>query len=188
MGIQWGAVEEIPNLSNSTPDEFWPDDNFSDASQSMDELLDANNSLGQDEIFLESLDESALKEIAPEISADKAVQESMEDMPKLDPSSDGMPGYMAAGGGLLSGAAFGKVRSFILSKISSMRNMAEDNDDLGLAEVVDFDDFQNAGTSLGNNGFGEANLSSATPPVGVESAAYVTHVISERMRQLDEAY
>jgi hypothetical protein len=112
----------------------------------------------------------------------------MEDMPKLDPSSDGMPGYMAAGGGLLSGAAFGKVRSFILSKISSMRNMAEDNDDLGLDEVVDFDDFQNAGTSLGNNGFGEANLSSATPPVGVESAAYVTHVISERMRQLDEAY
>ena len=171
MGIQWGAVEEIPNLSNSTPDEFWPDDDFSDASQSMNELLDGNNSLGQDELFFESLDESALDDIARDFSADKAVQESMEDMPKLDPSSDGVPGYMAAGGGLLSTAAFGKVKSFILSKISSFRNMSEDNNDWGLDEVVDLDDLQNAGTSLGNNGFGVANFSSATPPVGVESAA-----------------
>ncbi len=60
MGIQWGAVEEIPNLSNSTPDEFWPDDDFSDASQSMNELLDLDNSLGQDDTFFESLDEDAL--------------------------------------------------------------------------------------------------------------------------------
>ncbi len=95
----------------------------------------------------------------------------MEDKPKLDPSSDGVPGYMAAGGGLLSTAAFGKVKSFILSKISSFRNMSEDNNDWGLDEVVDLDDLQNAGTSLGNNGFGVANFSSATPPVGVESAA-----------------
>jgi hypothetical protein len=51
MGIQWGAVEEIPNLSNYATDDFWPDDSFSDASQSMDELLDGNNSLGQDDIF-----------------------------------------------------------------------------------------------------------------------------------------
>jgi hypothetical protein len=40
-----------------------------------------------------------------------------------------------------------------------------------LDEVVDLDDLQNAGTSLGNNGFRVANFSSATPPVGVESAA-----------------
>jgi hypothetical protein len=171
MGIQWGAVEEIPNLSNSTPDEFWPDDDFSDASQSMDELLDGNNSLGQDETFFESLDEAALDEIARDSGTDKAVQENMEDMPNLDLSSDGLPGYMAAGGGLLSGAVFGKIASLILSKISSFRNMSEDNNDLGLDEVVDLDDLQNAGTSLGNNGFGVGNVSSATPPVGMESAA-----------------
>jgi hypothetical protein len=93
----------------------------------------------------------------------------MVDMPKLDPSSDGMPDYMAAGGGLLPGAVFGKVISLILSKISSFRNMSEDNNDLALDEVVDLDDLQNAG--LGNNGFRVANFSSATPPVGVESAA-----------------
>jgi hypothetical protein len=172
MGIQWGAVEEIPNLSNSTPDEFWPTDDFSDASQSMDDILDGNNSLGQDETFYESLDEAALDEIARDISTDKAVPENMEDLPKLDLSSDGLPGHMAAGGGLLlSGAIFGKIASFILSKISIFRNMAEDNDNLGLDEVVDLDDLQNAGTTIGNNGVGVANFSSATPPVGVESAA-----------------
>ncbi len=74
MGIQWGAVEEIPNLSNSTPDEFWPDDDFSDASQSMNELLDGNNSLGQDELFFASLDESTIDDIARDLHADKAVQ------------------------------------------------------------------------------------------------------------------
>jgi hypothetical protein len=161
MGIQWGAVEEIPNLSNSTPDEFWPDDDFSDASQSMDELLDENNSLEQDDTFFESLDEAALDELARDISTDKAVQEDIEDMPKLDPSSDGLPGYMAAGGGLLSVAVFGKIASL----------MAAGNDNLGLDEVVDLDDLQNVGTSLGNNGFGVGNFSSATPPVGMESAA-----------------
>jgi hypothetical protein len=182
MGVQWNdAVEEIPNLSNNTIDDLWPDDSFSDVSQSMEELLDRNNSLGQDETF-ESLDEAALNEMTGEISDENAFQEGVEDIPELDPSSNGMPGYMAAGGGLLSGAVFSKVKSFILSKVSSMRSMSEDNDNLGLDELVDLDDLQNAATSIGNNaarasaestrnGFGVANFSSVTPPVGVESAA-----------------
>ena len=176
------AVEEIPNLSNNTSDDLWLDDSFSDVSQSMEELLERNSSLGQDETFEESLDEAALDEMAREIINENAFQDGVEDMPKLDHYSDGMPGYMAAGGGLLSGAVFSKVKSFILSKISSMRNMSQDNDNLGLDELVDLDDLQNAATSIGNNaarasaestrnGFGAANLSSVTPPVGVESAA-----------------
>jgi hypothetical protein len=193
MGIQWGPVEEIPNSTTSTTTDEWSDDNFSDVSQSMDELLDRNNTLdGQENLtFFDSrldpdaldemaLDEAGLDEMAQDISGDKVFQEA--DMPNFDPPAEGMPGYMAAGGGLLSGAAFSKVRSFILGKLSSMRSMSEDNDDLGLDEVVDLDDLQNAGTSLGKdaymaasessrNGFGVANLSSATPPVGVESAA-----------------
>jgi hypothetical protein len=170
MGIQWGAVEEIPNLSNYATDDFWPDDSFSDASQSMDELLDRDNSLGQDEIFFESLDEDALEEMAREISSDGAWQEGMEDMPKFDPTSDGMSGYMAAGGGLLSGAILSKVGSFVLSKISSIRNMAQDNDNLGLDELLDLDDIRNAAYKASvestRNGLGVANA-----PVGAESAA-----------------
>jgi hypothetical protein len=169
MGIQWGAVHEIPNSTHSTIDEYWSD-NFSDVSQSMDELLDRDNTLGQDETFFEFLDEDALDEMAREIRSDGASQEGTEDMPKFDAPADGMPGNMAAGGGLLSGAAFGKVRSFVLSKISSMRNMAEDNDDLGLDEVVDFDDFQNAGKSLGNDAYMAASESSRNG-FGVANAA-----------------
>jgi hypothetical protein len=52
MGVQFAStVEEIPYLSNYTTDDFFPDDNFSDVSQSMEELLDRNNSLGVDEAF-----------------------------------------------------------------------------------------------------------------------------------------
>jgi hypothetical protein len=184
MGVQWNdAVEEILNLSNnSTDDDLWPDDSFSDASQSMDELLDRNNSLEQDENVFESLDEGALDEMARESSSYEAFQEGVEDMPNFDAPAEGMPGYMAAGAGILSGAVFSKVKSFILSKISSMRNVSQDNDNLGLDELVDLDDLQNATTSIGNNaarasaestrnGLGVANFSSVTPPVGVESAA-----------------
>jgi hypothetical protein len=172
MGVQWNdAVEEIPNLSNYTPDDFWPDDSFSDASQSMDELLDRDSSLGQDDTFFESLDEAALDEMAREISSDEAVREDMEDMPKLDLPSDGMSGYMAAGGGLLSGAVLGKVASFVLNKISSFRNIPEDdNNDVGLDELLDLDDIRNATYNAASestrNGLGVANA-----PVGVESAA-----------------
>jgi hypothetical protein len=170
MGVQWGAVEEIPNLSNYTTDDFWPDDSFSDASQSMDELLDRDNSLGQDDTFFESLDEAALDEMAQEISIDEALQEGMEDMPKLDLPSDGMSGFMAAGGGLLSGTVLGKVGSFVLNKISSFRNMPEDDDDVGIDELLDLDDIRNstykAASESARNGLGVANA-----PVGVESAA-----------------
>jgi hypothetical protein len=161
MGVQWGAVEEIPNLSNYTTDDFWPDDSFSDASQSMDELLDRDNSLGQDDTFFESLDEAALDEMAQEISIDEALQEGMEDMPKLDLPSDGMSGFMAAGGGLLSGTVLGKVGSFVLNKISSFRNMPEDDDDVGIDELLDLDDIRNstykAASQSTRNGFGGAN-------------------------------
>jgi hypothetical protein len=193
MGLRWGPVYEIPNSTNSTTTDEWSYDSFSDTSQSMDELLDRNNTLdGQENLTVfgsrldpdaldeMAFDEAGLDEMAQDISSNKDFQEA--DMPNLDPPAEGMPGYMAAGGGLLSGAAFAKVRSFILSKLSSMRNMSEDNDNLGLDEVVDLDDIQNAATSLGNdaymaasessrNGFGVANFSSATPPVGMESAA-----------------
>jgi hypothetical protein len=184
MGVQWNdAVEEIPNFSNYATDDFWPDDSFSDASQSMDELLDRDDTLGQDllgqdETFFESLDDLALDEIAQEVGSDnKAFQESMKDMPKLDSSdvdlsSDGMSGYMAAGAGLFSGAALLKAQAFIMRKISSLRNMSQDNDDVGLDELVDLDDLKNAAykasAESAKNGFGVA---SSTPPVGVESVA-----------------
>jgi hypothetical protein len=183
MGVQWNdAVEEIPNLSNNTTDDLWLDESFSDVSQSMEELLERNNSLGQDETFESSLDEAALDEMALEISSDEALQEGMEDIPELDSSSDGMSGYMANGGGLLFGAVFRKVGSFVSRKISSIRNMPEGDNDMGLDELLDLDDIRNAATSIGNNaakasaestrnGFGVANFSSVTPPVGVESAA-----------------
>jgi hypothetical protein len=145
MGTQWGPVDVIPNSTYSTTTDELSDDIFSDVSQSMDELLDRNNTL--DALDEMALDEAGLDEMAQDISGNEAFQEA------------DMPGYMAAGGGLLSGAAFGKVRSFILGKLSSMRNMSEDNDGMGLDELLDLDDIRNA------------NWSSATPPVGVESAA-----------------
>jgi hypothetical protein len=160
MGTQWGPVDVIPNSTYSTTTDELSDDIFSDVSQSMDELLDRNNTLdGQenltsfdsrldpDALDEMALDEAGLNEMAQDISGNEAFQEA------------DMPGYMAAGGGLLSGAAFGKVRSFILGKLSSMRNMSDDNDGMGLDELLDLDDIRNA------------NWSSATPPVGVESAA-----------------
>lgn len=174
MGVNWGGVTEIPNLSNYAPDEFWPDDNFSDASQSMDELLDRNNSLGQDEGNFFSLDESALDEMAREISSDRAFHDSMQDMPKLDPSdvdssSDGgISGYMTKGAGLVG---MGKVKDFILSKISSFRSMPDENDDVGLDELLDLDDVKNSAykeaSESTRNGFGVA----ANAPAGVGSAA-----------------
>jgi hypothetical protein len=145
MGTQWGPVDVIPNSTYSTTTDELSDDIFSDVSQSMDELLDRNNTL--DALDEMALDEAGLDEMAQDISGNEAFQEA------------DMPGYMAAGGGLLSGAAFGKVRSFILGKLSSMRNMSDDNDGMGLDELLDLDDIRNA------------NWSSATPPVGVESAA-----------------
>jgi hypothetical protein len=145
MGTQWGPVDVIPNSTYSTTTDELSDDIFSDVSQSMDELLDRNNTL--DALDEMALDEAGLDEMAQDISGNEAFQEA------------DMPGYMAAGGGLLSGAAFGKVRSFILGKLSSMRNMSDDNDGMGIDELLDLDDLRNA------------NWSSATPPVGVESAA-----------------
>jgi uncharacterized protein with von Willebrand factor type A (vWA) domain len=164
MGVQFlDAVKEIPNLSNYTTDEFFPD-NFSDASQSMDELLDRNNSLGVDETFFETLDESALDEMAREVTGGKAFQEAKDDMPTLDSSSDGissdggMSGFMAGGAGL----GLGKLKSFVLNKISSFRNMPEDNDDVGLDELLDLDDIRNstykAASESTRNGFGVANV------------------------------
>jgi hypothetical protein len=195
------TVEEIPNLSNYITD----DDNFSDASQSMDELLDRNNSLGEDETsmddelldrnnslgedetFLDSLDEHALDELAQEISSDKAFQENIEDTPTLDSSdfdlksSAGMSDYIAkgakAGAGLFSGAALLKAQAFIMRKISSLRKMPQDDDDVGvgLDDLVDLDDLKNAAYQASaestRNGLGVANLSAGTPPVGLESAA-----------------
>jgi hypothetical protein len=165
MGVQFAStVEEIPYLSNYTTDDFFPDDNFSDVSQSMEELLDRNNSLGVDEAFFDSIDEAALDEMAREVTSDKAFQEAMDDMPTLDSSSDGissdgggMSGFMAGGAGL----GLGKLKSFVLNKISSFRNMPEDNDGMGLDELLDLDDIRNstykAASESGKNGFGGAN-------------------------------
>jgi hypothetical protein len=186
--VHWNdTVEEIPNYNET--DDFWPDD-FSNASQSMDdELSNVFATLDQDgEIFFESLDEVALDDLAREIESDKAFLDNMEDMPNRDSSdvdsvsSDGKKtgGFMAAGTtGLLSGAV-----AFLMRRIGSMRNKSGEDDytDMGLDELVDVDDLQNAATSLGNNayrasaestrnGFGAGNVPSSTPPVGVESAA-----------------
>jgi hypothetical protein len=167
MGIKWGADEDIPNTTSYPPEEMWPmDDNFSDASQSMDELLDRNNSLGgADETFFESLDEAALDEMAREVTSEKAYQDAMgDDMPTLDSSSDGissdgggMSGFMGGGAGL----GLGKLKSFVLNKISSFRNMPEDDDDVGIDELLDLDDIRNstykAASESTRNGFGVAN-------------------------------
>jgi hypothetical protein len=179
--VQWNdAVEEIPN-SIATADSWLDDsfsDNFSEASQSMDELLNGNDTLGQDDTFFESLDELALDEMAQEFGSDKVFLDNMEDIPKLDSS---VTGSMAAGAGLFSGAVFVEAQVFVVRKIISLRNMSE-NDDLVLDELVDVDDVKNAATSLGDNAyrasaestrnrFGASNFPSGTPPVGVESAA-----------------
>jgi hypothetical protein len=58
------------------------DDTFSDASQSMDELLDRNNSLNVDENFFESLDEATLDDMAR--SAAIRPSRKVDDMPTLD--------------------------------------------------------------------------------------------------------
>ena len=165
MGVQFaqGPAAVIP-LPNYTTDDFFPDDNFSDVSQSMEELLDRNNSLGVDETFFDSLDEAALDEMSRDVMSDKAFQEAMDDMPTLDSSSDGissdgggMSGFLAGGAGL----GLGKLKSFVLNKISSFRNMAEDNDDVGIDELLDLDDIRNstykAAAESTRNGFGGAN-------------------------------
>jgi hypothetical protein len=190
--VQWNDfVEEIPNYTET--DDIWPDDDYSDASQSMDELLNGNDTLGQEDDFFESLDELALDEMVREVSIDKA---NMEDMPKqhaeggapvLDSSevdsmpSDGKTGYMAPFAGLLSGTVFVKAQAFLMRKIASMRNNDAEGLDI-LSEAIDVDDLQNAATSLGNNayratveptrnGFGIVTSTPPAPPGVVESAA-----------------
>jgi hypothetical protein len=171
MGVQFETtVEEIPNLSNYTTDDFFPDDNFSDVSQSLEELLDRDNSLGRvDETFFDSLDEAALDEIAREVTSDKAFQEAMDDTPTLDSSSDGissdgggMSVFMAGGAGL----GLGKLTSFILNKISSFRNKPEDNDGMGIDELLDLDDIRNstykAASESTRNGFGNSTYKAAS--------------------------
>jgi hypothetical protein len=195
--VHWNDfVEEIPNYTES--DGFWPDDDYSDASQSMDELLNGNDTLGQEDDFFESLDEIALDDMALEVGSDKSNLEDMSKQdadggaPELDSSdvdsnsSDGKAGHTAAAfAGLLSGAVFVKAQSFLVRKISSMRNMSAENDAEGLdvlSEAVDVDDLQNAATSLGNNayrasaestrnGFGIVTSTPPAPPGVVESAA-----------------
>jgi hypothetical protein len=205
MGVQFkqGAADVIPTSPNYPPpmDDFLDfsvsDDNFSDASQSLDELMERNSVLngvdndasmggmggadggggmdmGIDEPFFESLDEAALDEMAREVTSDKAFQESLRDdnnMPKLD-SSDvdsssasasadgGMSGYLGAAG---SGLGLGKLKSFVLNKISSFRNMPEEEtEDVGLDELLDLDDIRNASYKAAaesvRGGFGAANL------------------------------
>jgi hypothetical protein len=194
--VQWNDfVEEIPKYAET--DDFWLDDDDNDASQSMDELLNGNDTLGQEDDFFESLDELALDEMALKVGSDKA---NMEDVPKqhaeggtpeldsldvVSMSSDGKTGYMAPFAGLLSSAAFVKAQAFCMRKISGMRNMAAENDAEGLdvlSEAVDVDDLQNIATSLGNtayrasaestrNGFGIVTSTPPAPPGVVESAA-----------------
>jgi hypothetical protein len=135
--VQWNdAVEEIPMPNYNETDGFWPDDS-SNSSQSMDELVNGNGTLGQDETFFESLNDLALDEIAREVGSDKAFLDNMEDMP----SSDGNTSYMAAGSGLLSSAVFVNAQAFFMRTISSLRNMS---DDVGLDELVDVGDIKNA--------------------------------------------
>jgi hypothetical protein len=135
--VQWNdTVEEItiPNYYGTA--ELWPDD-LSNASQSMnDELLNGDDTLGQDFESLDdlALDEMALDEMGLEVDSDKAFLDNMEGMPSPD-------GNMAAGAGLLSGAVFVKAQAFLVRKISSLRNMSDDG---GLDEVVDVDDIKNA--------------------------------------------
>jgi hypothetical protein len=181
--VQWNDyVVEIPNYTET--DDIWPDDDYSDASQSTGELLNGNDTLGQEDDFFESLDEIALDEMAREVSSGKA---NMEDIPELDSSevdsmpSDGKTVYMAPFAGLLFSAVFVKAQAFLMRKIASMRNNDSEGLDV-LSEAIDVDDLQNAATSLGNNayratvestrnGFGVVTSTPPTPPGVVESAA-----------------
>jgi hypothetical protein len=198
--VQWNDfVDVIPNLSTyaDPDDDFWQDDNYSDysdASQSMDELLNGNDTLGgPEDNFFESLDEIALDEISlGDMSLDGVSGNAwMEDMPKhysdggppeLDPSdvgsmsSDGKAGYGAAAAGLLSGGVFVRAQAFVMDKISSLRSMSAGNDDEGLdvvSDVVDVDDLQNAAKTLGNNAYTAASESSRNG-FGVANAASST--------------
>jgi hypothetical protein len=190
--VQWNdLVDEIPNYTET--DDSWPDDDYSDASQSMDELLNGNDTLGQEDSFFESLDEIALDEIAldeitlDEMALDEMAQEvgsdkeNMEDMPKQDADVgapelnssdvDSKSGYMVAG--LLSGVVLVKFQAFLIRKIASMRNTSGDNDAEGLdvlSEAVDVDDLQNAATSLGNNAY-RASAESTRNGFGIATSA-----------------
>jgi hypothetical protein len=192
--VQWNDFVDVIQPNN----DFWSDDNYSDysdTSQSMDELNGEDTFGGPEDNFFESLDEIALDEISLDDVSDKTGMEYMpkqdadSDLPELDSdvgsmSSDGKSGYGAAAAGLLSGGVFVRAQAFVMDKISSLRSMSAGNDDEGLdvvSDVVDVDDLQNAAKTLGNNtytaasessrnGFGVANAASSTPP-GVESAA-----------------
>jgi hypothetical protein len=194
---QWNDfVEEIPSYTES--DNFWPDDDYSDASQSMDELLNGNDTLGEEDDFFDSLDEIALDDVVVEVGSDKAYMNDMpkehadDGTPELDSSdvdsnsSDGKAGHTAtAFAGLLSGAVLLKAQAFVVKKIASMRNMSAEDDVEGLdvlSEAIDVDDLQNAATSLGNNayrasaestrnGFGLVTSTPPAPPGVAESAA-----------------
>jgi hypothetical protein len=151
--VQWNdAVEEIPMPNYNETDGFWPDDS-SNSSQSMDELVNGNGTLGQDETFFESLNDLALDDIAREVGSDKAFLDNMKDMSNLDSSdvdsmsSDGKTGYMAAGARLLAGAVLLKAQAFFVRIIASMRNMSAENDDVD--ELVDVDDIKNAAACVG---------------------------------------
>jgi hypothetical protein len=192
-----GGAPELDSTDVTETDDFWPDDDDSDASQSMDELLNKNDTPGKEDDFFESLDELALDEMALEIGSDKTDMEDMPNQhaeggaPDLDSlgvdsmSSGGKTGYMAPFAGILSGAAFVKAQEFVVRKKSSLRNMAAENDVEGLdvlSEAVDVDDLQNAATSLGNtayrasaestrSGFGIVTSTPPAPSGVVESAA-----------------
>jgi hypothetical protein len=195
--VQWNDfIDVIPNVSSYTDPGEWSDDDYSDTSQSMEELNEDDTFGGQEDDIFESLDELALDEMATEVGNDKANTEAMpkqdadSDLPELDSSevgsmsSDGKANYGAAAAGLLSGGIFVGAHAFVMDKISSLRSTAAGNDDEGLdvvSEAVDVDDIQNAAKTLGNNaytaasepsrnGSGLANITSSTPP-GVESAA-----------------
>jgi hypothetical protein len=131
--VHWNdAVEEITIPNYNETDDFFPED-FSNASQSMDdELVNGNDALGQD---FESLDDLALDEMAREVGSDKAFRDNMEGMPSPDGN------MAAAGSGLLSGAVFVKAQAFFMRTLSSLRNMSDDG---GLDEVVDDNDIKNA--------------------------------------------
>jgi hypothetical protein len=181
--VQFGGVDVIP----PPLDDFFQYDNdnsnndtFSDASQSMDELME--NSLGDsgvDETF-GSLDMSALEEIgrdetAREVASDKGFQEAMQDMPKLDSSdvdsssaSDGgMSGFLGVGAGL----GLGKVKFFVLNKISSFRNMPEETENVGLDELLDLDDTRNAASIASAESSTRGLFGIANAPVGAQSGA-----------------
>jgi hypothetical protein len=192
MVLTWAADVVIPNSSTYPPDDYSQSDNFSDASQSLDGLLDGSSSLGEvdNENVFEALDESALNEIARDEMArdvsDNTFQEAMQDLPNLDSSDvdsslgsdERMSGYLAAGAGAGAGVGaalgFGKVKSFVLNKISSFRKMPEETDNRGLDELLDLDDTRNAAYNSAYQAAAESARSGfgvAYAPVGAQSAA-----------------